>query len=179
MSLHTLSRKLRPIRLLALDVDGVLSDGTLYFTSDNQEMKTFSILDGLGIKWLMNSGIEVAIITGRISNMVSKRCQDLGIQHVTQGREDKLTALNELASSLGLGLGEIAYMGDDLPDLGAIVSAGVGFTVPNGHHFVRKHADYCTQANGGHGAVREVCELILEAQGKLDNILNSYLPDEH
>lgn len=179
MSLHTLSRKLRPIRLLALDVDGVLSDGTLYFTSDNQEMKTFSILDGLGIKWLMNSGIEVAIITGRISNMVSKRCQDLGIQHVTQGREDKLTALNELASSLGLGLGEIAYMGDDLPDLGAIVSAGVGFTAPNGHHFVRKHADYCTQANGGHGAVREVCELILEAQGKLDNILNSYLPDEH
>lgn len=171
----TLAKKIKHIRLLALDVDGILTNGALTFTSSGEELKSFNILDGLGIKQLQTAGIEVALITGRTSPMVARRAKDLGIKQVQQGREDKQVALTELCNRLDIPLQETAYAGDDLPDLGAIRSAGVGFTVPNGHWYVQEHADYCTSAAGGSGAVREISDLLLKAQGKLDELLSKYL----
>ncbi|MDX1802337.1 MAG: HAD hydrolase family protein [Marinobacter sp.] len=163
------------IRLLALDVDGVMTDGTLLFSALGDELKAFNILDGLGIKQLMAAGIEVAVITGRQSPLTARRAGDLGIRHLLQGREDKGVALTTLARELNLDATEIAYMGDDLPDLPAIRYANLGVTVPNGHWFVRQHADFCTRARGGEGAVRELSDLILSAQGKLSSALDDYL----
>ena len=163
------------IRLLALDVDGVMTDGTLLFSASGDELKAFNILDGLGLKQVLNAGIEVAVITGRSSPLTARRINDLGIRHLMQGREDKRTALLELAQSLSLDAGQIAYIGDDLPDLAAIQCAGLGVTVPNAHWFVRQHADICTRAAGGGGAVRELCDLLLEASGNLADALNPFL----
>ncbi|WP_020409655.1 KdsC family phosphatase [Hahella ganghwensis] len=172
---QSLVDKLKDIKLLALDVDGVLSDGTLYFSANGDEIKGFSILDGLGIKLLQDNGIIVAIITGRSSPLTSRRAENLGIKHIAQGREDKKIALLELCRQLNLALEDCAYVGDDLPDLSAIRACSAGFTVPNAHWFVRQHADYCTQSPGGQGAVREVCDLILSSQGKLQTALEAYL----
>ena len=163
------------IQLLALDVDGVLTDGRLYFSAQGDELKAFNILDGHGIKMLQKSGVAVAIITGRTSPLTARRARDLGIEHLLQGREDKLDALQELTRELGIELSSVAYMGDDLPDLSAIRHAGLGISVPNGHWFVREQADWSTQAAGGEGAVREVCDLILQARGHLADIHAHYL----
>ncbi len=162
------------IKLLALDVDGVMTDGRLQFSAKGDELKAFNILDGLGIKLLMNAGVDVAVITGRSSPLTEKRMNDLGIRHLMQGREDKRVALLELSARLDIEADAIAYMGDDLPDLSAIQYAGLGLTVPNGHWFVRQHADYCTHTPGGSGAVREVCDLILHAQGQLHSALAGF-----
>ncbi|OZG70539.1 HAD family hydrolase [Hahella sp. CCB-MM4] len=167
--------KLKHIKLLALDVDGILSDGTLFFSADGDEVKGFSILDGLGIKLLQDNGVTVAIITGRTSPLTARRAANLGIKHIAQGREDKKTALLELCGELKLEPADCAYMGDDLPDLSAIRHCAVGFTVPNAHWFVRQHADHCTQSKGGKGAVREVCDIILHAKGRLESTLEAYL----
>lgn len=166
------------IRLIAFDVDGIMSDGKLYFSANGDELKGFNILDGLGLKQLMAAGITVAVITGRRSPLTEKRMSDLGIQHLMQGREDKKVALQELVRTMAVTPEQIAYMGDDLPDLPALRFAGLGITVPNGYWLVRQHADYCTQAAGGCGAVREACDLILTAQGKLDAVLSPYLEPE-
>jgi 3-deoxy-D-manno-octulosonate 8-phosphate phosphatase (KDO 8-P phosphatase) len=167
--------KAAAIRLLALDVDGIMTDGKLFFSAAGDELKGFNILDGLGIKQVMAAGIEVAVITGRRSPLTAKRINDLGIPHLMQGREDKKVALAELAGELGLSPQQIAYMGDDLPDLPAIRHVGLGITVPNGYWLVRQHADICTTASGGSGAVREACELLLSACGQLDASLQPYL----
>jgi len=172
---HNLICKARKIQLLVLDVDGVLSDGRLYFSNSGEEIKNFHIQDGLGIKLLARGGVETAIITGRSSAIVARRAEQLGIRHVMQGREDKLAALQELCATLTLDMGAIAYMGDDLPDLAAIRRAGLGLTVANANTVVRDHADWISQYNGGDGAVREACELILDAQGKLQTLLDEYL----
>ena len=163
------------IKLLALDVDGVLSDGRLYFSAQGDELKTFTTLDGHGIKMLQHHGIAVAIITGRNSPLVTRRATDLKVMHLMQGREDKLVALQELADKLELTLDRIAYMGDDLPDLSAIRAAGLGLSVPNGYWLVRQHADWCVQTPGGLGAVREACDLILDAQGLLTQVFDDHL----
>ncbi len=170
-----LNQRLASTRLLALDVDGVMTSGAVFFTAKGDEIKAFNILDGQGIKSLLVSGIEVAVITGRRSPLTEKRAQDLGIKHIMQGREDKKTALLELCDQLNIPLSEIAYIGDDLPDLSAIRCVNVGFTVPNAHPFIIKHADYCTTLKGGDGAVREVCDMILCAKGLLDAYYNAYL----
>jgi len=167
--------KARSIKLAAFDVDGIMTDGTLFFSAHGDELKAFNILDGLGIKQLLACGIEVAVITGRSSPLTKARMKNLGVRHLIQGRDDKLVALRDLAGSLGLSPEALAYMGDDLPDLPAIRYAGLGATVPNGHWFVRENADYCTEVPGGSGAVRELTDLILSAQGKLDALLNDYL----
>jgi 3-deoxy-D-manno-octulosonate 8-phosphate phosphatase (KDO 8-P phosphatase) len=169
-----LQDKLKRITLLVLDVDGILSDGTLYFASTGEELKGFSILDGLGIKLLQKGGVKVAIITGRNSPLTTRRAADLGIDHIIQGREDKKTALFELGDKLNIPLQNTAYMGDDLPDLGAIKAAGASFTVPNAYWLIRDEADFCTVQPGGKGAVREVADLILSVQGKLTAILADY-----
>ncbi|AOY87089.1 HAD family hydrolase [Marinobacter salinus] len=175
---EALLARAKRIRLIALDVDGIMSDGRLYFSASGDELKAFNILDGLGLKQLMAAGITVAVITGRQSPLTEKRMGDLGIPHLMQGREDKKVALEELISKMDISPEVIAYMGDDLPDLPAIRFAGLGITVPNAYWLVQEHADYCTQAAGGHGAVREACDLLLTAQGKLEEALTRYLePD--
>ncbi len=166
--------KARSIKLLVLDVDGVLTDGKLYFSHEGEWMKSFSISDGLGIKLLAEGGIQTAIITGRTSNIVKKRCSELGIQHIIQGREDKLSALKELLAQLSFSENDTAYIGDDLPDLSAIRFANFGITVPNGSEFLKSHADWITEQTGGNGAVREAAEFILQAQDKLETILKKF-----
>jgi 3-deoxy-D-manno-octulosonate 8-phosphate phosphatase (KDO 8-P phosphatase) len=173
--MQTILDKARAVRLLVLDVDGVLTDGRLWYGNDNEELKAFHIQDGLGIKLLMRAGIDVAIITGRSSALVARRGAELGIRRVIQGREDKLVALRELCAELDIGLAEIAYMGDDLPDLSAIRAVGLGITVANAHATIALHALHQTRRHGGDGAVREVCDLLLQAQDKFDGIVERYL----
>jgi len=154
------------VQLLVLDVDGVLTDGRLYYGNNGEELKAFNIKDGLGIKLLRDTGVKVAIITGRTSQIVKRRATELGIEDVIQGREDKGKALEELGAALGIGTQNCAYMGDDLPDLGAIKTAGLGLTVADACEEVREAADWCSVYNGGCGAVREACEYILDAKGQ-------------
>ena len=163
------------VRILALDVDGVLSDGQLYFSNQGEEIKAFSSLDGHGIKMLQSTGVKVAIVTGRTSNIVAQRAKQLGIELILQGREDKLTALHELTQNLQLDWPQMAYMGDDLPDLAAIIKVGLGITLPNAASSMVCHSQYVTQRSGGQGAVREVCELIMQAQGTWEAALAPYL----
>ena len=163
------------VRLLILDVDGVMTDGKLYFSAAGDTMKTFHTQDGQGIKLLRDSGVAVGIITGRQSEIVARRATELGLDHVLQGREDKLQALQELLASTDHSLDSTAYVGDDLPDLAAIRAAGFGVAVGNASAIVREHADYVTKASGGNGAVREVCEMIMQAQNTLDAQLAPFL----
>lgn len=162
------------VRLLALDVDGVLTDGLLYYGNHGEELKAFNIKDGLGIKLLKQAGVNVAIITGRQSEIVARRARELGIDDVVQGREDKRQALLELCQSHDLRLEDCAYMGDDLPDLSAIVAAGVGMTVANAAAAVREAADWQSTCNGGCGAVREACEFILAARGEWPAVVSAF-----
>ena len=147
------------IKLAVFDVDGVLTDGRLYFLEDGSEFKTFNTLDGQGIKMLMAGGVQTAIISGRKTPVVERRAQNLGIPHLYQGREDKLVVLDELLGQLGLSYEQV----------------GLGMAVANAAGFVREHAHGTTQARGGEGAAREFCELILRAQGRLDAALAAYL----
>ncbi|MFY0992371.1 KdsC family phosphatase [Halomonas sp. C05BenzN] len=167
--------RLRRVRLLAMDVDGVLTDGRLYFQADGIEIKAFHTLDGHGIKLLKRAGLEVALITGRDSPMVSRRAAALGVKHVYQGVEKKLPRLRELCRQLDLELDQVAYCGDDMPDVGAIKRAGVGISVPGAPSYIRKHADWVTERAGGHGAVREICDTLLQAQGHWDAVIDTYL----
>lgn len=163
------------ISLAVFDVDGVMTDGKIYFSANGDELKGFNILDGLGIKLLQKSGVDIAIITGRTSPLTKKRADDLGIKHLIQGREDKKSALQDLATQLSVPMSQIAYIGDDLPDLGAIRLAGLGITVANGYDFVKIHADWCSTRRGGEGAVREICDMILNAKGVKQQLLASFL----
>ncbi|MBT5387551.1 MAG: HAD-IIIA family hydrolase [Porticoccaceae bacterium] len=164
----------KKIKLLLLDVDGVLTDGRLYYGNSGEEMKAFNIQDGLGIKLLQKAGVQVGIITGRVSALLQRRADELSISPVVQGREDKLTALNELLQTMDIAMDEIAFVGDDLPDLAVILRVGLGITPANGSTTLAKQASWQTNRRGGDGAVREVAEMILEAQGKLDTLLASY-----
>lgn len=164
-SLDEIFARARPIRLLALDVDGVLTDGRLYFSNSGEEMKTFSTLDGQGIKLLQQSGVTVALITARTSQLVSNRAANLGIKYVQQGSDNKLASLAALLQQLGLDLSQTAYVGDDLPDLACIRRVALGVAVPEAHETIRAQAYCVTTLPGGKGAVREVCDWILKAQG--------------
>lgn len=169
--------RLRQVRLLALDVDGVLTDGRLYFQTGGDEIKAFHTLDGHGIKLVQGAGIEVALITGRDSPMVSRRAAALGISHLHQGISRKLPVLQHLCARLEIELDQVAYCGDDMPDLAAIHQAGVGISVPGAPCYIRRHADWVTDRAGGHGAVREICDALLQAQGQWDAVLDTYLHD--
>lgn len=163
------------IRLIAFDVDGVMTDGGLYFSDSGEEFKRFNSLDGHGLKMLRASGVEVAIITGRTSRCVETRAKNLGITHVFQGVEHKLDAMIELLNRLKFPRDAAAYMGDDVVDLTVMRHVGLAISVPESPLLVRKHSHYVTQRGGGHGAVREACELIMSAQGTLDAQLAAYL----
>ncbi|NQD79070.1 HAD family hydrolase [Pseudomonas sp. CrR14] len=173
--MNDLMQRTRAIKLAIFDVDGVLTDGKLYFLVDGSEFKTFNTLDGQGIKMLINSGVRTAIISGRKTPVVERRAQNLGIQHLYQGREDKLDVLDELLGELGLSYEQVAYLGDDLPDLPVIRRVGLGMAVASAASFVREHAHGVTQARGGEGAAREFCELIMRGQGTLEAAQSAYL----
>ena len=151
------------IRLLVLDVDGVLTDGTILLGA-GEELKSFHVRDGLGLKRLMSAGVEVAVISGRDSAAVTRRMAELDVRHVYQGIEDKLAVLERLRSTLGIDALEVAVVGDDLPDLAPMRAAGLAIAVADAHEEVRAAADWVTQAGGGHGAVREVADRLLAAR---------------
>ncbi|MFA6970281.1 MAG: HAD hydrolase family protein [Gallionella sp.] len=163
------------IRLVAFDVDGVMTDGGLFLSDSGEEFKRFNSLDGHGIKMLRASGVEVAIITGRTSRCVEIRAQNLGITHVYQGVERKLDAMVDLLDKLNLPRDAAAYMGDDVVDLCVMRHVGLAIAVPESPELVREHSHYVTKCSGGHGAVREACELIMSAHGTLDDQLSPYL----
>lgn len=167
--------KAKPIRLAIFDVDGVLTNGKLHYSPNGIEYKEFHVHDGQGMKFLQKSGVEIGIITACTSPIVAKRMQDLGINHVYQGIQDKTTAYHDLKQKLHITDQQIAYVGDDLPDLPLIVKVGLGVTVANAPEVMRKYATWVTHAKGGRGAAREVCELIMHAQGTYKDIIDSYL----
>ena len=152
------------IRLLVLDVDGVLTDGRLWFGPEGEALKAFHVRDGAGLKAVLQAGIEVAIISGRRSAAVERRCAELGIRHLRQGREDKAAALRELLAEVGCRADTAACVVDDTPDLPVMALVGLPIAVADAHPDVRAAARHVTQAAGGHGAVREVCDLLLEAR---------------
>ncbi|MGQ0442748.1 MAG: KdsC family phosphatase [Methylophilaceae bacterium] len=156
------------IKCVVFDVDGVMTDGGLGIGDDGQEYKTFHSLDGLGMKLLKATGVQMAIITGRTSNVVKKRSETTGIAHFYQGVEDKLEAFNDLLDKLHLNADEVAFMGDDVVDAPAMRRCGLALTVPSGHRLLKPYAHYVTEAAAGRGAIREVCELIMQAQGTFD-----------
>lgn len=163
-SINALRAKARKMKLMAFDVDGVMTNGQIYFGPDGESLKVFHTLDGHGLKMLAASGVTLAIITGRNSAMVAKRATDLGITHVIQGREDKGVALEALAAELNIDASETGYAGDDVPDIPAMQWAALSFSVPNGHVSARRSADIVTECSGGAGAVREICDFIIGAR---------------
>lgn len=173
--MQLIREKAKTIRLLILDVDGVLTTGVVYYGSDGFEMKGFHLHDGLGIKLLQKSGVTVAIISGKNSEPVARRLNDLHVEHVYLGHEDKIPPYEALKQMLKLKDDEIAYMGDDLPDLPLLRRAGLALTVPQAPLIIQQHADYITKNKAGKGAVREACEFIMEAQGQLESVIQSYL----
>ncbi|MES9906298.1 MAG: 3-deoxy-manno-octulosonate-8-phosphatase KdsC [Sedimenticola sp.] len=163
------------IRLVVFDVDGVLTDGSLYLGDDGLEYKAFNSKDGLGMKQLQKSGVEVAIITARSSHVVALRMESLGIKHVYQGKQQKLPAFEALRDKLALNNDQVAYVGDDVVDLPIMTRVGLSIAVGDAHQRVRQQAHWQTSLPGGRGAAREVCDLLMEAQGSLEGAMKQYL----
>ena len=175
MDSYALTERASNIRMLVLDVDGVLTDGKLYFDHDGNEMKAFNTRDGMGMKALQRCGIEIAVITGRKSEAVAQRMAQLGVQHVYQGREDKLSAFLHLLEITGLDALQVCFAGDDWIDIPVLLKAGLAVSVADAEDRVKEHAHWITGRNGGDGAVREICNLILSAQDKEQTILDEIL----
>lgn len=167
--------KIKALKLLILDVDGVLTDGRLFFDQNGVEYKCFHARDGHGMKLLKQSGVEIAVISGRKSNSVAMRMQNLGIEHVFQGHENKREAFQTVIGELNLAPHQVAHMGDDVIDLPIMTQVGFAVAVADANFFVKQHADWCTTTPGGMGAVREVCDLILQVQGNFDSLMQQYL----
>jgi 3-deoxy-D-manno-octulosonate 8-phosphate phosphatase (KDO 8-P phosphatase) len=168
-------KKAQNLKLLILDVDGVLTDGRLFFDDQGKEYKCFHARDGHGIKLLRQTGVEVAVISGRKSNSVSLRMKSLGVEHVYQGHENKIAALAEIMKKTSLKPEQVAHIGDDLLDLPVMTRVGLSIAVSDANDAVKDYADWCTKTAGGQGAVREVCDFIMQSQGTFDNILNHYM----
>ncbi len=173
--MQDLDNKAAQIRLVIFDVDGVLTDGSLYLGDDGQEYKAFHSKDGHGMVMLQESGVRIAIITGRTSEVVSIRMKSLGIAHVFQGKRDKKPAYEELKQVTGFSDAQIAYVGDDVVDLPVMSRVGLAIAVNDAHPLVKQHAHWTTPSGGGRGAARDVCEMLMQAQGTLETRLNSYL----
>ena len=163
------------IRLVIFDVDGVLTDGSLFFGDDGQEYKAFNSRDGHGMKMLQSHGVTVGIITGRTSKVVEHRMENLGITHVYQGQLHKVPAFEELIADVGVSADETAYVGDDVVDLPVMRRVGLAIAVQDAHPLVIKHSHWQTQHGGGRGAARDVCEMLMEAHGVLQGEMDSYL----
>ncbi len=163
------------IKLVIFDIDGVLTTGALYFDNNGDEYKAFNSKDGHGIRMLLECGIDAAVITGRKSELVKHRMNDLGLTTIYQGYRDKRPAFKKLLAETGVKPEHIAYVGDDVVDLPVMTQVGLSVAVGDAHDFVKQHAHYVTKVKGGCGAGREIIELILDAQGLLQDKLNSYL----
>ncbi len=170
-----LDQKLRAVRMLVLDVDGVLTDGRLILGDDGQEYKAFHSRDGHGLRMLQQTGVQIALLTGRRSEVVVRRAADLGINYVIQGRRDKRIAFEELLVNSKMTAETVAFAGDDILDLPVMRHCGVGIAVADASPLVLDLADWTTQLKGGRGAVREICERIMRVQGTLDAMLSPYL----
>ncbi|MGZ5123034.1 MAG: KdsC family phosphatase [Burkholderiales bacterium] len=167
--------KARPVKLAIFDVDGILTDGGLYYSDSGEETKVFDVRDGHGMKMLQTSGVALAIITSRQSRCVTRRAENLGIDLVFQGVENKLSAFLALTARLGVEPSACAYMGDDWVDLPVLTRCGLALSVPEAPAVVRQRVHYVTHASGGRGAVREACELMMQAQGTFDSRLAVFL----
>ena len=174
-SMAVVLEKAKKLKLLILDVDGVLTDGRLFFDNEGTEYKCFHARDGHGIKLLRQTGVEVAVISGRNSNSVALRMKSLGIEYVFQGHENKRSAFAELLGKTGIKPEQVAHVGDDLLDLPIMTQVGLAIAVSDANFAVKERADWCTTLPGGQGAVREVCDLIMRAQGSFESVLDSYL----
>jgi len=162
------------VKVMIFDVDGVLTDGSLTYSADGEATKTFFVLDGLGIQLLQRTGVQTAIISARRSPIVDRRAADLGINHVFQGQHDKRLAFAELLQKTGVTAEECGYIGDDVIDLPLLSRVGFAVTVPSGHPEVQHRAHYVTKNPGGRGAVREVCDFVMRAQGTYEQALAPY-----
>lgn len=165
---------LKSVKMLALDVDGVLTDGTIVYSNSGNEIKTFHARDGLGIRMLFQAGVPVCLITGRKSEALIRRCRDLKIEHIFDGVSDKTSVLDRFLSELGIGYEQVAYAGDDLQDIALLNRVGIPIAVADAHELVRERAVMTTRNKGGRGAVREICEAILKARGNWDAILKRF-----
>jgi 3-deoxy-D-manno-octulosonate 8-phosphate phosphatase (KDO 8-P phosphatase) len=174
-NMQSIVEKAKKLKLLILDVDGVLTDGKLFFDNDGNEYKSFHAQDGHGIKMLRQTGVEVAVISGRKSKSVALRMKNLGIEYVYQGHENKIAAFNEIIEKIGITPEQAAHVGDDVIDLPVMIRVGLAIAVNDANFAVKQHADWCTALPGGQGAVREVCDFIMQAQGHFDEMLNAYL----
>lgn len=172
---ETVITRAKACRLLILDVDGVLTDGKLFFDAQGTEYKAFHARDGHGLKLLQQSGVKVAVISGRKAESVTRRMQGLGIELVYQGYEHKQTAFMDLMQQLELTRAQMAYVGDDVLDLTVMQQVGLAIAVADAHFSVKQQAHWCTQLSGGNGAVREVCDLLMHAQGTLNSAISQYL----
>jgi 3-deoxy-D-manno-octulosonate 8-phosphate phosphatase (KDO 8-P phosphatase) len=170
--------KAAAIKLMVFDVDGVLTDGSLYYGHDGREYKVFHSRDGHGMKMLQRSGVEIAIITARSSQAVAHRMANLGITHVYQGALEKLPAFMQLVEKLGVASDAVAYVGDDVVDLPVMTRVGLAIAVADAHEDVSKRAHWCTRHPGGRGAARDACELVMRAQGTYEKLLAGYLADK-
>ena len=168
-------QSLQPVRLLIMDVDGVLTDGRIFITAQGEELKSFNALDGHGLKMLQKTGIKLAIITGRDAPCVALRAKGLGVDYYFAGIGDKLATFEALLQQTGLSAAQCAYIGDDVIDLPVMRRAGFAASVPEAPSFVKQYAHYVTQTGCGCGAVRELCELIMQAQGTFDAAMEPYL----
>lgn len=176
--MQDVTERARHIRLVIFDVDGVLTDGGIIIDTEGREHKVFHSRDGHGMKMLQESGVAIGIISGRSSPAVTHRMNGLGIRHVYQGQQDKLPAFRELLGRLGLAPAQAAYVGDDVVDLPLLCRVGLAVAVQDAHELVRRHAHWVTASVGGRGAARDVCELVMDAQGTLARRLSGYLaPD--
>jgi len=172
----TVTKRCQAIELILVDVDGVLTDGSIVFDNEGIELKRFHIRDGMGVRLWQKAGGRLGIITGRNSHIVNLRAAELGIEIVRQGTEMKLAAAREIMAELGLAAEQVCYVGDDLPDLSAVRSVGLGVAVADACAELRQSADYVCTTAGGYGAVREVVELILKAQRRWDDLIQTYAP---
>jgi len=173
--MREISERAARVRLVIFDVDGVLTDGSLYIDADGRELKAFHSRDGHGMKMLQQSGVEIGVITGRTSEVVNHRMSSLGVEYVYQGQQEKLPAFLELLDKLGLEASQVAYVGDDVVDLPIMCRVGLAIAVQDAHGLVCQHAHWQTRLPGGRGAAREVCELIMAAQGSLEPCMQGYI----
>ena len=169
------SKKLSKIRMLVLDVDGVLTDGKIIISNNRDESKHFNVKDGLGIKLIQQAGIKVVIITGKSSRIVTIRCSRLGIKDILQNQKNKLVAFQQLKQNYQLNRNDICYIGDDLPDLAVMKQSGFSAAPQDAIKYIKSAADYICNKKSGQGAVREVCDLLLSAKGLLHKIINDYM----
>jgi 3-deoxy-D-manno-octulosonate 8-phosphate phosphatase (KDO 8-P phosphatase) len=173
--MNDILEKASKVKLVIFDVDGVLTDGSLFLGDDGQEYKAFNSKDGHGMVMLQQSGVSIAIITGRTSKVVETRMKSLGIKHVFQGQKHKLPAYEEIKRTMQLADDEVAYVGDDVVDLPVMKRVGMAIAVQDAHGLTKEHAHWITPSGGGRGAAREVCEILMKSQDNLDQALEAYL----